>query len=140
MINQTKASFWLMAVLTATAVIALVLSFTMLAHGTTTRQQNATGFVQYIENPLMYVAATLAPNQRSVTSVDGNLNLRIKPLGTYMLYDESILFCGMPLDKFRGIGEPFLLTFERVAHRTVQGIACHNLVRVDNVVERQDLK
>ena len=107
------------------------------AHGaTTSKQPNATGFVQYTENPLMYVAGSLSQTQNNIANIDGNLNLRMKPLGTYMLYDESILFCGMPLDKFKGISEPFVLTYERVGHRTVQGVACHDLVRVDSVVHR----
>ena len=96
-----------------------------------TKHENSLGTVMYDSNPLMYIAGSLAID-KAVTEVDGNLNLRIKPLGTYMLYDESILFCGMPVDKFQGITEPFVLTYRRQASRNVQGIGCHDLLRVDS--------
>ena len=111
------------------------------AHGTTTSgKQNSLGFVQYASNPLMYQAANLADRPDAVTNIDGNLNLSIKPVGTSLLYDESILFCGLPIDKFQGVGVPFLLTYERQAHRTVQGVGCHNLIRVDTILPKTELK
>jgi len=118
--------------------LAIVL-YAASAHATTSKHSETTCWLpegcvtQYTSNPLMYQAANLATTPDAVANVDGNLNLRIKPLGTYMLYDESLLFCGMPIDKFRGKTEPFVLTYERVAHRTVQGLGCHVLVRVDQV-------
>ncbi len=96
-----------------------------------TKHENSLGVVQYTSNPLMYVAGSLASTSDAVANVDGNLNLRVKPLGTYMLYDESILFCGMPLEKFRGAGASFVLTYKRAASRSVRGIGCHELLRVD---------
>jgi hypothetical protein len=67
----------------------------------------------YTNNPLVYVAGSIATNQEAVTNVDGNLSIRMSPLGTYMLYDESILLCGLPIDKFQGITEPFVLTLRK---------------------------
>jgi hypothetical protein len=96
---------------------------------------NSLGIPMYNTNPLMYTAGSLANTADSVSNVDGNLNLRIKPLGTYMLYDEQILFCGLPMEKFQGIIEPFVLVYERQAHRTVQGVGCHELVRVNSLKE-----
>ena len=61
------------------------------------------------------------------------VNVRINPLGTYMLYDESVLFCGLPVDKFQGVTEPFVMAYERVARRTVQGIGCHALISVHSL-------
>jgi hypothetical protein len=106
------------------------------------RSENSLGIVQYDSNPLMYMAATIAHTEDAVTNVDGNLNLRLKPIGTYMLYDESVLLCGMPMDKFQGITEPFVLTYERVSRRSVHGVGCHNLLRVDSLKtkERPDAK
>jgi hypothetical protein len=95
---------------------------------------------QYTENPLMYQAVTLSTSPDAVSSIDGNLNLRVKPLGTYMLYDESILLCGMPLDKFQGKGEPFVLIYERQSHRAVQGIGCHNLLNVYELIRVDEMK
>ena len=81
----------------------------------------------------MTASVTLATTPDAVTQIDGNLNLRVRPVGTYMLYDEAVLFCGMPIDKFEGITEPFLLTYERVSHHSVQGIGCHVLVNVSEI-------
>jgi hypothetical protein len=136
MVNKKRAAEGLIGLVLFAITILALATFAHCAVGK--QQPNSLGTVQYTTNPLMYLAANLAPNQDALTIIDGNLNLRVKPLGTYMLYDEPILFCGTPLDKFRGIGEPFVLTFERRAHKTVQGVACHNLIRVDNVVERQE--
>jgi hypothetical protein len=77
----------------------------------------------------MYNAGSIV----EVANKDGNLNLRFKPLGTYSLYDESVLLCGLPVDKFQGIQDPMLLTYDRVSHHAVEGVGCHDLVRVDNV-------
>jgi hypothetical protein len=105
---------------------------------TTSSRENSLGTISYKSNPLMYLAASLSTNGNAVDEIDGNLNLRLKPVGTYMLYDESILFCGYPTDKFEGVKEPFLLTYERVSHHNVQGVGCHNLVRVDTVVLKKE--
>src|SRR5260370_9966678 len=113
------------------ALLACPLNF---AHASTTsKTQNSLGTVSYDTNPLMYTAGFLTKTSDAVTEVDGNLNLRINPLGTYMLFDEAILFCGMPIEKFRGVEEPFVLTYERQAHRTVQAIGCPNLLTVNHV-------
>ena len=104
------------------------------AHGAvTTRHENSLGIPMYVSNPLMYMAGSLATNQDAVSTVDGNLNVRINPLGTYMLYDESVLFCGLPVDKFQGVTEPFVMAYERVARRTVQGVGCHALISVHSL-------
>jgi hypothetical protein len=107
---------------------------------TTSSSKNSLGAVQYNENPLMYLAAYIAPTEGSIANVDGNLSLRLKPLGTYMLYDESLLLCGMPLEKFQGVTEPFVLTYERVAHRTVQGVGCHELIRADSIKPKETVQ
>lgn len=127
------------------AVIALLLIFIMLAvlqphASTTSSSKNSLGALSYLENPYIYLAGSLSPTADSVKNIDGNLNLRIKPLGTYLLFDESILFCGLPIEKFEGVSEPFVLTYERRAHRIVQGVACHELRSVNHYVEKKELK
>ena len=122
-------------VITAFLILCLVLVMLIPAHcAVSTKHVNSLGTVMYDTNPLMYMVGSLATD-KAVTEVDGNLNLRIKPLGTYMLYDESILFCGMPVDKFQGITEPFVLTYRRQANRSVQGIGCHELLKVNSLKE-----
>lgn len=129
------------ALLTIFGLIALVLTLNLLGHcATTSSKKNAFGTMSYEQNPLMYLAGSLSQSGDAVSQVEGNLNLRINPLGTYMLYDESILFCGRPIDKFQGIEEPFVLTYERVAHRMVDGVGCHELIRVDHLVGKKAIQ
>ncbi len=144
---EAKAIKDIMKIKTATAlvwaftgVMCLFIVLSSLGHCSVSKQHNnSLGTVMYTENPLMYQAVTLSSAPDSISNIDGNLNLRVKPLGAYMLYDESILFCGMPLDKLRNLrGDRFVLTYERVSHHTVQGLGCHNIVRADSIVQRSD--
>jgi hypothetical protein len=126
------------ALLTLFGCAALVLLLNTLGHcATTSSRKNSLGTVSYDANPYAYLAGSLTATSDSVTEVDGNLNLRINPLGTYLLYDESILLCGLPIAKFEGVQQPFVLTYERKGHRSVQGIACHELVSVNHLVEKK---
>lgn len=120
----------------APALILLMVATLLIAHACASvgkRHDSSIGNVMYDTNPLMYQAAYIAQGDNAVTNVDGNLNMRLAPLGTYMLYDESVLFCGLPVDMFRGKKEPFVLTYERAARRVVRGLGCHTLVRVDSM-------
>jgi hypothetical protein len=63
----------------------------------------------------------------------------VHPIWTYMLFDQQILFCGVPIDKFEGVSTPFAITYERQAHRSVQGVGCHTVVKVDNVVVSEEV-
>lgn len=102
------------------------------AHCTTTSQRsNSIGATTYNTNPYTYLPVD---NVIEVTNVDGNLNFRVHPVGTYMLFDQNVLFCGLSTEeKFTGANYPFLMTYETAAHRTVRGVACHNLLRIDNI-------
>ena len=125
---------YLTGYLIGVALVAVIFLLTSTAHcAVTTRHENSLGIPMYVSNPLMYMAGSLATNQDAVSTVDGNLNVRINPLGTYMLYDESVLFCGLPVDKFQGVTEPFVMAYERVARRTVQGVGCHALISVHSL-------
>jgi hypothetical protein len=139
MISKELVNYWIRIFFFA-AVITSLLFLANAAHcqpTTTKPQTNSLGVVQYNDNPLMYEAVqTIA----EVTEVDGNLNLRVKPVGTYMLYDDIVLLCGMPTDKFNGIQEPFLMTYERKSHRMARGVACHDLLRVDSIVPNERIK
>ena len=111
--------------------ILMVSLFAATAHCTVTaKQPNGLGTLSYQTNPYVYEAVL---DIAQADNVDGNLNLRVKPLGTYMLYDDTILLCGDPLDKFEGNSMPFLMTYRRQASRLVNGIGCHELIRVDAI-------
>jgi hypothetical protein len=118
-------------------VIMWMLSVGMFAAIPGKQKPNTFGAVTYQTNPYMYEAVN---EVAEVSNVEGNLNLRIKHVGTYMLYDENILICGLPIDKFQGIGSPFLMTLERVSHRAVGGVGCHELIRVNEIVPTKGLQ
>lgn len=98
------------------------------------KHDNNLGVVQYQTNPFMYEAVN---EVLEVNNVNGNLNLRVNPIGTYMLYDENILICGLPVDKFVGIHGPFIMTLERVSHHTIDGVGCHELKQVNGIVPKE---
>jgi len=137
MMTKQVVSYWIRIFFFA-AVITSLLLLANAAHCSTTKPQtNSLGIVQYNENPYIYEAVqTIA----EVTEIDGNLNMRVKPVGTYMLYDDIVLLCELPTDAFQGIREPFLMTYERVAHISVRGVGCHRLVRVDNIESNERVK
>ena len=135
--NREWISYWIRIFFVA-SVITVVLLLANAAHcSTRDKHPNSLGTLSYNDNPLMYEAVqTIA----EVTEVDGNMNLRVKPVGTYMLYDDIVLLCGMPVEKFSGVTEPFLMTYERAAHHRVRGVACHDLLRVDSIVPNERIK
>ena len=137
MMSKECISYWI-RIFFAASVITAVLLLANAAHCSTgDKHPNSLGTLSYNDNPLMYEAVqTIA----EVTEVDGNMNLRVKPVGAYMLYDDIILLCGMPTEKFRGVTEPFLMTYERRAHHIVRGVACHDLLQVNSIVPNERIK
>jgi hypothetical protein len=139
MMTKEAVSYWI-RILFAAAVITSVLLMANAAHcqpTTAKPQTNSLGVVQYNDNPYIYEAVQ---SLAEVTEVDGNMNLRVKPVGTYMLYDDIVLLCGLPIEKFSGVTEPFLMTYERRAHHMTRGVACHDLLRVDGIVPNERIK
>ena len=138
MMSKECISYW-SRIFFAASVITAVLLLANAAHCSTAgdKHPNSLGIVQYDVNPLMYEAVqTIA----EVTEVDGNMNMRVKPVGTYMLYDDIVLLCGMPTEKFNGVTEPFLMTYRRQSSHMVRGVACHDLLRVDSIVPNERIK
>ena len=107
------------------------------AHGSTssTKRGNAIGSVQYQENPFTYKVGKVY----AVGVVDNNLVLRIQPLATYVLFSEDILFCDREkvVSMFVGKRNPFILTYKTQASRLIQGIGCHEMVRIDEMRDTQ---
>ena len=137
MMSRECISYWI-RIFFAASVITAVLLLANAAHCSTgDKHPNSLGTLSYNDNPLMYEAVqTIA----EVTEIDGNMNLRVKPVGTYMLYDDIVLLCGMPTEKFSGVTEPFLMTYRRQSSHMVQGVACHELLRVDQIVSKERVK
>jgi hypothetical protein len=130
-------SYWIRVFFAAFVITGALLLVNAAHCSTGDKHPNSLGTLSYNDNPLMYEAVrTIA----EVTEVDGNMNLRVKPVGTYMLYDDIVLLCGMPVEKFSGVTEPFLMTYERRAHHMVRGVACHDLLQVNSIVPNERIK
>lgn len=122
------------------AIVAVLLAF-MIATGhcaTTSKRNNAFGAVTYNENPNTYVAGSVT-NVSVVGNYDG-IVFRIQPLGTYQLFTQDILFCPQGVTTaLQNKRNPVVITYERAAHRTVQGIGCHKLLHIDNLETTKEL-
>jgi hypothetical protein len=126
--------------LTKLLLLVLLLILTLLgakgAFGATSRKShdNSLGVVMQQTRPFTYLEGHVS----NFSNVGPGVNVRIQPRGMYSLYDESILFCdfGNVAANFQRIKSGILvLTYETVAHRTIEGIGCHTLVHVDEVKE-----
>lgn len=106
------------------------------SHGAVSkRHDNSLGVVQYESNPYTYLEGNLV----SGAVIDSGVNLRFQPRGTYNLFTQEILFCDVETvaQKFAGKSGLVVLTYETVAHRTIQGVGCHNLRSIDAIKEER---
>lgn len=126
------------------AAIALILflmsvlffGFTSFAHGAVTKKHdNSLGVIQYQTNPFTYIEASIT----NVSLVGTGVNLRLQPRGVYSLFTQEILLCNYDnvAEKFAGKRGLMVLTYETVAHRSIEGIGCHDLRSVDEVKEER---
>jgi hypothetical protein len=116
----------------AALIVLVVMIAATLGHATTTSQhRNSLGVVMYEQNPNVYEAGEVV----NYVILDHNkgLVLRVQPLAAYALYTDEILFCGVPADKLDGHENPMVLVYEKVAHKMVEGVGCHELVTVRDI-------
>ena len=85
----------------------------------------------YDVNPYIYEAGEIV--DYAIVEKGEGLSIRVKPLATYMLFDDNLLLCGVPADKINGHENPMVLVYERVSHKLVAGIGCHELVEVRSI-------
>lgn len=111
----------------------LLLSVTVSAAATTKHHDSSIGAPMYQDNPFTYLEGSFTNIEYVGTADHSGLVIRIQPRGTYMLFTEDILFCGSSVEKFFGKSNPMVLTYETVAHTTVEGLGCHRLISVDEV-------
>ena len=118
------------------AVLAILFLIAVPAHCKTSERShdNSLGVNIPYENPYIYNFGGIVDG----AVVEDRLNneatsIRFQPFGTFELYTEELLFCGNLADTFRGMSGPVVLTYRRVAHETVGGIACHELKNVQKV-------
>lgn len=124
-------------VLFLVAVLLFALITSLVHCSTTPKKSNTTCWLpegcvtQYQDNPYTYKAGLVAASG----FVDDSITLRVQPLATYSLFTEDILICDRDkaAEKFEGKHNPVLLTYKTKASRLVEGLGCHDLVRVDEV-------
>ena len=117
-------------IITVGMILGMLIGF---GHCTTTSsRRNSIGTVQYQENPFTYKVGSVV-GAFEVKNSAPDMVVRVQPLATYSLFTEDILICGEPVDMLQGKKNPLVLTYETVAHRSVSGIGCHRLIRVDEL-------
>jgi hypothetical protein len=132
MINKKKAAYWLGVIGIAALIVAFILAVSAMGNATTTSQhRNSLGVVMYTINPNIYEAGSIV-NYAIIGKSEG-LVIRVQPIATYALYTDEILLCGVPADKIDGHQNPMVLIYERRSHKLVDGLGCHELVRVADI-------
>src|ERR1039458_6581246 len=132
MMNKQQVNYWIKMCFWG-GIITGVLLLASAAHATTKPQKTCWlpegCVVQYQTNPFTSKAGTVAVSGL----VDDAVVLRIQPLATYSLFTEDILLCNREKVEqlFTNKRNPVLLTYKTQASRIVQGVGCHELVRVD---------
>ena len=123
--------------------LALVFICVALAHGSTTsRHKNATGAVIEYSNPNIYLTGSVISGALIESGDKRFLNIRFQPSHTFSLYTEEVLLCDAEsvIKKFTGKSNPVVVTYERLAHDSVQSIGCHVLVGVSEVKSEKGVK
>lgn len=108
--------------------------FVSFAHCSTTSptHNNSIGVLQYNVNPFTYKAGNVT-EVAYIEKGGKGIVIRIQPLGTYAMFTEDLLMCDYPVEMLQGKTNPMVLTFETQAHRMIQDIGCHKLVRVEEI-------
>jgi hypothetical protein len=117
------------------ALMLLCFLYTGLAEAAILKHNNSLGVVQYETNPFTYKAGSVVTGF-SVEDGKG-LVLRMQSLGTYGLFSEDVLLCGNPLVMLNNKTNPVVLTFETVSHRSVNGVGCHELIKVNEIRQEE---
>lgn len=101
---------------------------------TSTKHNNGIGVVMQQTNPNSYLAGSVTNVEFAGKPENYGMVIRVQPLKSYTLYTEDILLCGDPSQEFAGHSNPMVLVYETVSHHMVEGIGCHELRAVRDVV------
>lgn len=107
------------------------------------RHTSDLGAVAYLENPNTYIMGAIAAADIIVEKDHGRTrfatNIRFTPAYTFLLYSETVLFCGNRAKDFNGQVGVIVVTYRKQAHEIVSGVACHDLEAVDKVASQDAL-
>jgi CRISPR/Cas system CMR-associated protein Cmr5 small subunit len=123
-------------------ILFLVLICVAIANADTKSHKNSTGAVISYTNPNIYISGNIISGSLIESGDKRFLNIRIQPSHTFTLYTEEVLLCQADtiLNKFVGKSNPIVLTYERVAHDSIQQIGCHNLIGVSEIKTENEVK
>lgn len=139
-INKKSAAEGLLYTL---LIIAFVLALLLPGHCATTsssKHESSLGVPMVLGNPFTYKEGKVSAVAYVGSGNHSGLVVRIQPRNMYSLFTEDILICGVPVEMFAGKQNPLVLTYETVAHSTVEEIGCHRLVSVDEVKSSKELE
>ena len=133
MINDPReAAKYLLTLFGLAALITIVvLAASVFSHASTTSYRNSLGVSMYTINPYIYEAGEIV--DYAIVEKGEGLSIRVKPLATYLLFDDNLLLCGVPADKINGHENPMVLVYRRVSSRMISGIGCHDLIEVRSI-------
>lgn len=112
-----------------TIIVMLTLVAAAMAATSAPRHDNSLGVVTYVDNPNLYLfgaaidGSVLHSGRKFATTV------RFTPAYTFMLFSQSVLFCGDVSGRFKN--GPLVVTYKKIAHEMFEGMACYDLEGVD---------
>lgn len=105
---------------------------------------NSLGVEQTLSNQNIYLYGSVNCHGSACGIVERGkrlaTNVTFNPAHAPFFLTESVLFCGNESKSFEGLSGPLVITYERVAHEMLDGIACHDLVSVDKVEAKKEIQ
>ena len=118
----------------ALGALSALLVLAQMSYGATSAPSRSNSLEAYIpdDNTNVYTYGVIVD---TASIEDRFLNITVQPAYTPELHKEQVLICGSSFEWAKidhlNLHSPMVMTYERIAHRTVHGIGCHNIVSVD---------
>ena len=137
--SKTPVKFWrnmrkskLISFFVLLGMLAAMLLFgTLFAHGSIKPRPNRLGVSQFYENPYIYMFGAVTEVTVLTDDTQTYTNVTFQPFGASMLYTQTILFVGTPIDH-TGF---FIVAYERSAGRVYLGVPAHYVLKAFEVGE-----
>jgi hypothetical protein len=117
----------------------IILLMTLPAHCATSapRHDNGLGVVIEYTNPYIYDFGNIQSGAVGQdTKTDKLLTvIQFQPFRTFELFTEQLAFCGNRAEDFKGMNGPIVVTYKRVSHELIGGVACHELIAVTKITK-----
>lgn len=114
--------------------ICVLSLFAHAATTSTTKHKDSLGVVMQQTNPNSYLAGNVTNVDYAGSEQNYGTVVRVQPLKAYTLYTDELFFCGNPQEQFAGHHNPMVLVYETKSHHTVEGIGCHELRAVRDIL------